>query len=325
MKTRQEFRIVFMGTPDFAVPSLKVLVDAGYEIAAVVTAPEKPKGRGLRTGSTAVAGVATQLNLPVLSPVSLKDESFQDALKRYHADLFVVVAFRMLPESVWKMPDSGTINLHASLLPQYRGAAPINHVIMNGESITGVTTFFINQEIDTGNVIFQESVNIQAEETAGSLHDRLMHIGASLMLKSVDAIRQGKAELTGQQDLVPSDAPLKTAPKIRKSDCRINWSAPAKTIHNHIRGLSPFPGAFSILSSPEGTKYQVGIFKSDIHQIESGNPSTSILISDRNTRLLVGTAAGCIEILEMQFPGKKKLAVSEILKGTRITDEWLFE
>lgn len=325
MKTSQEFRIVFMGTPDFAVPSLKVLFDAGYEIVAVVTAPEKPQGRGLKPKPTAVKAFAAQLNLPIMSPESLKDESFRGELKRCNADLFVVVAFRMLPQSVWEMPEFGTINLHASLLPQYRGAAPINRVLMNGETITGVTTFFINQEIDTGNVIFQEQIDIHPDETAGSLHDRLMHIGAALLLKTVDAIRQGQANAIVQQNLLPADAQLKTAPKIQKSDCLINWNAPATTIHNFIRGLSPFPGAFSILISPEGTKYHVGIFKSALTDIESGNPSTRILTTDRNTRLFVRTSSGWIEILEMQFPGKKRHAVSEILKGTQITAEWAFE
>ncbi|MCX7987518.1 MAG: methionyl-tRNA formyltransferase, partial [Bacteroidales bacterium] len=241
-------RLVFMGTPEFAVPSLKILHESRHDVVAVVTAPDKPAGRGMKIQQSPVKIYALDHSLPVLQPVKLKDPDFIKHLAEYKADLFVVVAFRMLPAEVWQMPPKGTVNLHASLLPQYRGAAPINWAIINGECVTGVTTFFIEQEIDTGQIIFSEKVDIDPNETAGELHDKLMNIGAKLLLKTVDAIETGAFQPI-PQNVISEIAPLKIAPKIFKDTCKINWNQSATHIHNLVRGLSPVPAAFAYLTS----------------------------------------------------------------------------
>ncbi|MDP2423128.1 MAG: methionyl-tRNA formyltransferase [Bacteroidales bacterium] len=325
MKDRQDFRIVFMGTPDFAVPSLRVLHEASYTISAVVTAPDKPQGRGLKLKSSPVKEFALQLKLPVLQPPNLKDKALLTELMHFNADLFVVAAFRMLPEKIWAMPEFGCINLHASLLPQYRGAAPINWAIINGEATTGVSTFFIEREIDTGHIIMQESVDIQPDETAGELHYRLMLAGASLLLKTVDAIRQGNAEITAQKILTTGIDTLKMAPKIHKTDCRINWTWPTATIHNFIRGLSPYPGAYTRFVSSDGKIYDVKIYKSKLCDEHFSSPPGKLIVADRNTRLFVNTADGWIELLEMQIQGKTRMTVHALLRGTPIANDWNIE
>src|SRR5450755_1714579 len=238
-------RIVFLGTPDFAVASLHTLLENGFPVVAVVTAPDKPAGRGLQLTKSAIKRYAVQKDIPVLQPLKLKDPEFLEQLKSFQADVQVVVAFRMLPEIIWAMPALGTINLHGSLLPQYRGAAPINRAVMNGESKTGVTTFRLQQEIDTGNILLMEEISIGPDETAGELHDRMKEIGAALVVKTIRGLMDGTLREKPQEALDPSV--LKTAPKIFPADCEIDWSHSISQIHNQIRGLSPFPGAFTSL------------------------------------------------------------------------------
>lgn len=253
-------KIVFMGTPDFAVASLDILVRNNYSIAGVITAPDKPAGRGQQIQQSAVKQYALKHNLPVLQPEKLKDEQFLKQLSDLKADLQIVVAFRMLPEQVWNMPPLGTFNLHGSLLPQYRGAAPINRAVMNGETETGVSTFFLQQEIDTGKIIFREKTAIGENETAGMVHDRLMHIGANLVLKTVRAIENKSYPQTDQSELIKPGDEIKNAPKIFKEDCRIDWNQNVHKIHDHIRGLSPYPTAYSSFVSPNGQTYAVKLF-----------------------------------------------------------------
>jgi methionyl-tRNA formyltransferase len=318
MKSRKDFRIVFMGTPAFAVSSLEILYDAGYDLVAVVTAPDKPAGRGLVTRFSAVKQFALQHHLSLLQPFSLKDQNFIKALADLQADLFVVVAFRMLPEAVWSLPAKGTINLHASLLPQYRGAAPINWAIINGEYNTGVTTFLIDREIDTGKILKQQEIRLSYSETAGELHDRLMENGAKLLLETVDALRSSNIKPIDQKQLLSEDQVLKKAPKLTKEDCRINWSMNTERIYNHIRGLSPYPAAFTNLISPEGTTLPLKIYKAipcdrAIH-CEPGD-----IVTEENKRMFVASRDGFIELLEIQLAGKSRMKVSDFLNGFRIT------
>lgn len=301
-------KIVFMGTPDFAVASLDALRNAGFDIAGVVTAADKPAGRGQKLNESAVKKYAVEHGLKVLQPLKLKDPEFIAELKSLNADLQVVVAFRMLPEVVWDMPPKGTINLHGSLLPQYRGAAPINHAIINGEKESGVTTFFLKQEIDTGDVIFSESTPITEEDTAGTLHDRLMNIGAKLIVKTVKAIEEGNYTEVPQ----PMDTELKTAPKIFKDFCEINWEQNNQTVYNHIRGLSPYPTAFTYLN--EKTLKVFKIEKEDKNPtIAAGNFET-----DGKTFLKFATNNGYINLLEIQLEGKKRMQIDEFLRGIRL-------
>lgn len=318
MKSREDFRIVFMGTPAFAVRSLELLHNAGYDLAAVVTAPDKPAGRGLLPRLSAVKQFAQKHKLSLLQPFSLKDEIFISAIADLKADLFVVVAFRMLPEAVWSLPAKGTINLHASLLPQYRGAAPINWAIINGEQITGVTTFLIDREIDTGKILKQQEIPIGFSETAGELHDRLMEKGAELLLETVDALRSSNIKPIDQKQLLSEDQVLKKAPKLSKEDCRINWSMNTERIYNQIRGLSPYPAAFTNLISPEGTTLPLKIYKAipcdrAIH-CEPGD-----IITEENKRMFVASGDGFVELLEVQLAGKSRMKNSDFLNGFRIT------
>jgi methionyl-tRNA formyltransferase len=254
MKNR--LRIVFYGTPEFAVASLQNLVDAGYLISAVVTAPDRLAGRGLRMHFSPVKEYALRHDLLLLQPANLKDPALHDLLRSLEPDLQVVVAFRMLPKEIWSLPSLGTFNLHASLLPQYRGAAPINRALINGETETGVTTFFIDEKIDTGNIIFRQTVTIGSEETAGELHDKLMMAGALLVVKTVNAIESGNAFALPQDELQDIETRfLKKAPKIQKEDCRINWDNEVFEIHNFIRGMSPLPGAFTELVGSDGSPF----------------------------------------------------------------------
>jgi len=302
-------KIVFMGTPDFAVASLDALKNAGFDIVGVVTAADKPAGRGQKLNESAVKKYAVEHGLKVLQPLKLKDPEFIDELKSLNADLQVVVAFRMLPEIVWNMPSKGTINLHGSLLPQYRGAAPIIHAIINGEKESGVTTFFLKQEIDTGDVIFSESTPITEEDTAGTLHDKLMGIGARLIVKTVKAIEDGSYTEVPQ----PMDSELKSAPKIFKDFCEINWQQDNQIVYNHIRGLSPYPTAFTSLNGKT-----LKVFKIEKEnknpEIEAGKFET-----DGKTFLKFATNNGYIKLLELQLEGKKRMMVDEFLRGVRLT------
>lgn len=301
-------KIVFMGTPDFAVASLSALQQAGLEIVGVVTAPDKPAGRGQKLNESAVKKYAQENGLTILQPIKLKDPSFLEALKSLNADLFVVVAFRMLPEVVWQMPPKGTINLHGSLLPQYRGAAPINHVLINGERETGVTTFFLKQEIDTGDIIFSEAISIADDETAGSLHDKLMVLGANLLVKTVKAIKFNDYNEVPQ----PQSETLKSAPKIFKDYCKIDWNQTNQTVYNHIRGLSPYPTAFTILNNKT-----LKIFAATLDHQEPGI-STGAFLTDGKTYLKFATKDGFIKVTDVQFEGKKRMLIDEFLRGMRL-------
>ena len=301
-------KIVFMGTPDFAVASLAALKNAGFDIVGVVTAADKPAGRGQKLSESAVKKYAVENGLKVLQPLKLKDPAFIEELKALNADLQVVVAFRMLPEIVWNMPPKGTINLHGSLLPQYRGAAPINHAIINGEKESGVTTFFLKQEIDTGDVILSASTPITEEDTAGTLHDKLMNIGAELIVKTVKSIEEGNYTEVPQ----PMGTELKSAPKIFKDFCEINWKRDNQVVYNHIRGLSPYPTAFTFLN--EKTLKVFKIEKEDINpNIEAGTFET-----DGKTFLKFATNNGYIKLIELQLEGKKRMQVDEFLRGVRL-------
>ena len=301
--------IIFMGTPEFAVASLHALSENGFHVAAVVTAPDKPAGRGLKLSESAVKRYANQKNIPVLQPVRLKDPVFHEQLKSFQPDVQIIVAFRMLPEIVWSMPPLGTINLHGSLLPQYRGAAPINRAIMNGESKTGVTTFKLQQEIDTGNILLMEEISIGPEETAGELHDRMKEIGAGLVIKTVRGMIDGTLQEKPQAAVDPKD--LKMAPKIFASDCEIRWEDPIQKIYNQIRGLSPFPGAFTFLDSKI-----CKVFRSR-KEINSEAGKTGKMETDGKTWLRFSASDGFIYIEEMQLEGKKKMGVADFLRGYR--------
>jgi len=301
-------KIVFMGTPDFAVASLDALVKANFDVVAVITAPDKPAGRGQKINESAVKKYASEKGIPVLQPEKLKNPGFLEELKSYHADLQVVVAFRMLPEVVWSMPPKGTINLHGSLLPQYRGAAPINHAIINGEKESGVTTFFLTHEIDTGDIILSDTTPIADDETAGELHDKLMIVGANLLVKTVKAIAEGN--FTEQPQ--PQSDVLKHAPKIFKEDCKIDWNKPAQQVHNLIRGLSPYPTAFTILNDKT-----LKIFKAALEEKEPGIAAGGFL-TDGKTYLKFATKDGFIKLLDIQYEGKKRMLIEDFLRGMRL-------
>ncbi|MDY0906703.1 methionyl-tRNA formyltransferase [Pedobacter sp. CFBP9032] len=301
-------KIVFMGTPDFAVASLDALVQANFDIVAVVTAPDKPAGRGQKLNESAVKKYAIEKSIPILQPEKLKNPEFLEALKSYQADLQVVVAFRMLPEVVWNMPSKGTINLHGSLLPQYRGAAPINHAIINGEKESGVTTFFLTHEIDTGDIILSDRTPIGDDETAGELHDKLMVIGANLLVKTVTAIAEGNVSEQPQ----PKSDELKHAPKIFKEDCKIDWNNSTIKIHNLIRGLSPYPTAFTLLNDKT-----LKIFKAEPEHTEPAIAAGGFL-TDNKTYLKFATKDGFIKLLDIQFEGKKRMLIADFLRGMRL-------
>ena len=301
-------RIVFMGTPDFAVASLNALVEAGFEIVGVVTAADKPAGRGQKLQESAVKKYAAEKGLNVLQPLKLKDPGFIAALEALKADLQVVVAFRMLPEVVWAMPAKGTINLHASLLPQYRGAAPINHAIINGETESGATTFFLKHEIDTGDVIFAEKVPIAADDTAGDLHDHLMTAGAGLLVKTVKAIEENNYTEQPQQ----FSEELKHAPKIFKEFCKIDWQQPVKTVYNLIRGLSPYPTAFTELNGKTIKIFKAG-YEETIPEIAPGE-----FLTDGKSFLKFAAADGYINLTDLQYEGKKRMMADEFLRGMRL-------
>jgi methionyl-tRNA formyltransferase len=317
----EAIKIIFLGTPEFAVDSLSALVMNNFHIAGVVTAPDQPAGRGQAMQSSPVKKFAVHHGLRVLQPEKLKDPEFIAVLRSIGADLFVVVAFRMLPEIVWQMPRLGTFNLHASLLPQYRGAAPINHAIINGEPETGLTTFFLKQEIDTGEIIFQEKTPIYPEETAGELHDRMKIAGANLVLKTVEAISKGNLKTIAQRNLIDPTVPLKIAPKIFREDCRIDWNRSTDEIFNKIRGLSPYPAAFTYLISPGGESFLIKIYKAK--KSKTGMPfEPSSLLTDGKSGLSVTTADGMIHIQEIQQAGKRIMKINEFLRGFRVNSDW---
>lgn len=310
--------IVFMGTPEFAVESLKAVLDAGYPVKAVITAPDKPSGRGLQLTASPVKEFALRNGLPVLQPLKLKDPEFIRELKALQADLQVVVAFRMLPEEVWAMPPLGTFNLHASLLPQYRGAAPINWAVINGETKTGVTTFFLNHEIDKGSLIYREETSIGPSDTAGAVHDRLMTIGADLVVKTIDGIAAGNVVPAEQHWDSGSQGQLRPAPKIFKDDCRVNWENDAPTLFNLIRGLSPYPAAWSTLETPGGQLLQVKIFLAE-PVADGPDDAPGSLYSDGKSYLHVATGKGILSVTKLQVEGKKPLAVTDFLRGFSVS------
>jgi methionyl-tRNA formyltransferase len=300
-------KIIFMGTPEFAVPSLGILVSNGINVVAVITAPDKPKGRGKKLGTSPVKDFAVAHDLPVLQPTNLKSPAFQQELASFQADLQIVVAFRMLPESVWDMPRLGTFNLHASLLPQYRGAAPINWAIINGEKETGATTFFLKHEIDTGNIIFQEKETIREDDNVGTLYERLMHAGATLVLKTVRAVQGGDYPQLPQI----SDHAIKAAPKLFPETCEINWEQSAEQVRNFVRGLSPYPGAWTM---HEGKKFK--IFAVAINDTPSHH-SIGKLVAKDNT-IAVAAANGELSVLELQAEGKKRMHTQDYLRGNTL-------
>lgn len=309
-----------MGTPEFAVASLKALYENNYNVAAVVTSPDKPAGRGLQLHQSAVKQFAVSNHIPVLQPQKLSDPEFLAELNKINADLFIVVAFRMLPALVWKLPRLGTFNLHASLLPQYRGAAPINHAIINGETKTGVTTFFINESIDTGNIIFSKEVEITPDESAGELHDKLMKTGSDLVCKTVDAINSGNIQ-TKEQDTFILNTELKPAPKIFKDFCRINWEKDTNAVYNVIRGLSPYPGAFTEFESPGGKHFLIKIYKTEkVLKPCSCKPGT--IHTDGKSFLSIATTDGLINVQEIQASGKIRMNIVEFLRGFQINENW---
>ncbi len=323
VKKKEGFSLVFMGTPDFAVASLKALLNAGYHIAAVITAPDKPSGRGKKPRFPAVKKFSEKAGLKVLQPVKLKDPGFLKALKNLHADLQVVVAFRMLPEQVWAMPPMGTINLHASLLPQYRGAAPIHHAIINGEKQTGLTTFLLQKEIDTGNILLQKKLEIGPEETVGELHDRMMAEGGKLLVETIEKLREGKITPIDQKKLISPGTVLKPAPKIYKNDCRIQWNNDLDSVHNFIRGLSPFPCAFSELKSPKGEIFHVKIYRVS-REKSSKHLTPGTILTDGKTYVKVAVVDGFIRLLEWQLADRKRLETEEILRGFHLDENWYF-
>lgn len=305
----QDLRIIYMGTPEFAVPSLQILVENGINVVAVITAPDKPKGRGQKLSTTPVKDYAVSQDIPVLQPTNLKSPEFLAELKSYNANLQIVVAFRMLPVVVWDMPKIGTFNLHGSLLPQYRGAAPINWAIINGEKETGVTTFFLKHEIDTGNVIFQEKEPIGEDDNVGDIYNRLMARGAKLVLKTVEAIAQGDYPQEPQNE----DQELKHAPKIFKDTCEIDWTKSAAEVHNFIRGLSPYPAAWTTLN---GKKFKV--FRSQKTELDNLGGKPGDIQTDNKTYLHIQTGSGPIAIAEFQMEGKKRMDVKSFLIGNTL-------
>jgi methionyl-tRNA formyltransferase len=303
-----KLRIIFMGTPEFAVPSLEVLVENKYNVVAVITAPDKPQGRGQKLSASPVKECALKYDIPVLQPTNLKSPEFLEELKSYQANLQIVVAFRMLPEVVWAMPSLGTFNLHASLLPQYRGAAPINWAIINGEKETGATTFFLKHEIDTGSIIYQHKEAITDSDTVGTLYERLMNNGAQLVLKTVKAIEAGDYPSVPQ----PEGIEIKHAPKIFKETCEIQWNKTSEQVRNFVRGLSPYPAAWSMLNGKTFKIYSVSIVN------HPENKNAGEISTDNKNYLYVKTLDGWVSIDEFQPEGKKRMAVQEYFRGNRI-------
>jgi methionyl-tRNA formyltransferase len=311
---KDPLRIVFFGTPEIAVTSLRSLLEAGFHVVAVVTAADSPAGRGLVLKSSPVKEYALSRGLPVLQPENLKDPSFLGLLREFRPDLQVVVAFRILPREVFTLPPQGSFNLHASLLPDYRGAAPINRAIMNGEKETGVTTFFLDDSVDTGKIIFREKTYIGPDETAGELHDRLMHIGAELVVRTVRAVEAGGLTEISQESLTGPGNILHRAPKIHREDCRIDWNRSVGDLHNMIRGLSPYPGAFTTITDLAGKPLQLKIFRT---WPETGNPEmpAGSFVSDGQSFLKISALDGYLNLLEVQLEGRKAMETAGFLRG----------
>lgn len=309
----QDLRIVFLGTPEFAVASLKALTEAGANIVGVVTAPDKPAGRGMKLSASAVKQYALEKGFTVLQPEKLRDPGFLEMLKELRADLQIVVAFRMLPKAVWNMPPLGTINLHASLLPQYRGAAPINWAIINGETETGITTFKLKQEIDTGNILRQEKITIAPDDNAGTLHNKMKERGARLIVKTVEAIAAG--EVMEAEQSAAGDK-LKTAPKLFTETCKINFENSAATIHNLVRGLSPFPAAFTYLHEKILKIY------ASVPETEAHNHTPGEYFTDEKTYLKFACTDGFLNVKELQLQGKKRMPVTDFLRGHRFENTY---
>ncbi len=304
-----ELRIIYMGTPEFAVPSLQILVENGFNVVAVITAPDKPKGRGQKLATSPVKDYAVSQNIPVLQPTNLKSPEFIEELKSYQANLQIVVAFRMLPEMVWDMPEIGTFNLHASLLPQYRGAAPINWAIINGEKETGVTTFFLKHEIDTGNIIFQEKEHIEEDDNVGDLYARLMDRGSNLVLKTVQAIQSGDYPQLPQD----TSGEIKHAPKIFKETCEIDWTKSSEEVYNFIRGLSPYPAAWTTIN---GTQFK--IYAAEKLDLSKAGEKSGDYKTDNKTYLHMQTGGSDLSIKELQMQGKKRMQIEEFLRGNSL-------
>ncbi len=317
--TDRPVRVVFMGTPEFAVQSLDAIVNAGFEVAAVVTVPDKPSGRGQKMTASPVKEYAIEHGLSLLQPVKLREPSFAETLKELHADIFVVVAFRMLPEQVWNIPPLGTFNAHASLLPQYRGAAPINHAIINGEKISGVTTFLLDQEIDTGKILLAETTPVDDNETAGELHDRLMMIAASLVVKTIRGLSDNTITPVQQGDFSNAVTEIRNAPKIFPEDTVTDWHKEAKSVHDFIRGLSPYPCAKTTIVSGNST-IRLKILGSRLadQQLSTGE------IKATNGRLFIGCGNGAIEVTSLQAEGRKKMPAHDFLNGFDIS-QWHIE
>jgi methionyl-tRNA formyltransferase len=306
---KKDLRIIYMGTPEFAVPSLEILVENGWNVVGVITAPDKPKGRGLNLLPSPVKEAALKHGLKILQPTNLKSPEFQEELRELKADLQIVVAFRMLPESVWNMPPLGTFNLHASLLPDYRGAAPINWAIINGEKETGVTTFFLKHEIDTGSIIFQEKIQILEEDELGTVYEKLMTLGSQLVLKTVEAISADQVQPSVQDE----SKAVHHAPKLFKETCQVDWNETAVKIHNLVRGLSPYPAAWTTWEGKTCKLFKTAVKPGRIAQKSAGEYET-----DGKTYLRFQTGDGILEVLELQLEGKKRMKIDELLRGYKL-------
>ncbi len=316
----KNIKIAYFGTPEFAASQLEAILQAGYEVAVVVTMPDKPAGRGRKIQYSDVKKTALEHGLPLLQPEKLKDPAFLEQLAAYQANLFIVVAFRMLPAVVWQMPELGTFNLHASLLPQYRGAAPINFAIINGETETGLTTFFLNEEIDKGAVIMREHVAIRPDETAGELHDELMLLGNRVVVDTIKKIESGDVQALPQEQLLESQ-PLKPAPKISKEFCNIDWSSDCQTVYNHIRGLSPYPAAHTQLQSESGELIDLKIYAAEMETC-TPNIVTGTVATDNKKYLKIALRDGFIHLTHVQQAGKKAMPISDFLRGTQLNGAW---
>ena len=312
--------IAYFGTPEFAASQLEAILKAGYKVAVVVTMPDKPAGRGRKIQYSDVKKTALEHNLPLLQPEKLKDPAFLEQLASYQANLFIVVAFRMLPAVVWQMPELGTFNLHASLLPQYRGAAPINFAIINGENETGLTTFFLNEEIDKGAVIMREQVNIRPDETAGELHDELMLLGNKVVVETIKKIESNDVQALPQEEL-SEDQLLKPAPKISKEFCNVDWSRDCQTVYNHIRGLSPYPAAHTLLQSENNEVIDLKIYTSEI---EACTPDVApgTVVTDNKKYLKIALSDGFIHLTQVQQSGKKAMPIADFLRGKQLIGTW---
>ena len=315
IKRKEDLRIVFMGTPEFAVESLKALVENNYKVVGVITMPDKPAGRGHKMQFSAVKGYALSQNLPLLQPEKLKDETFLQELRNLQADLQIVVAFRMLPEVVWNMPQYGTFNLHASLLPQYRGAAPINWAIINGEKETGATTFFLTHEIDTGKIILQRTIEIGVNDNAGTIHDKLMMLGAGMVTETVGLLLEDKIDAIPQEKLINDDIVLKSAPKIFRETCQLDFATTVENAHNFVRGLSPYPAAWVELKFPELEETLVLKIFETKPEITAHNLKPGTVISDGKKEAKIALTDGYLHLISIQAPGKKRMNTGDFLRG----------